>query len=353
MGRTAADRIADVRRLLQAASAVLEQREELVPIIVESTGLSTEGVELALGRHVELEATDEELSRLVTCAGDVSRVAVVLSANVFVGALRALALARAASDDVVVRPSRRDPAFARALVSAANALGDTHLHIDEALDVAVVEAGEIHVYGRDETIADVRARAREGVRVLGHGSGMGVALVSAAADVSRAAQALADDVVVFDQRGCLSPRVALVIGDEARAAALADALHAELDRLGASIPRGEVPADERAASGRYVATMTYACRVLVGSQHAIGIAPPGAPLVLPPPYRHVHVAACGSLADAEKLLAPLAKAVVSVGSDDVEAARTMAPPWARLSALGRMQRPPLDGPVDGREAKHR
>ena len=353
MVRTAAHRIADVRRLLLAARRILEKRAELVPAIVDSTGLSTEGVELALGSHVEFEATDEELSRLVACAGDVSRVAVVLSANVFVGALRAIALARAASDDVVVRPSRRDPAFTRALVGAANALGDTCLRIDEALDVAGLEAGEIHVYGRDETIADVRARAREGVRVLGHGSGMGIALVSAAADLSHAARALADDVVVFDQRGCLSPRIALVIGDEVRAAALGDALHAELDRLAATIPRGDVPKDERAASGRYVATMTYACRVLVGSQHAIGIAPPGAPLVLPPPYRHVHVAACASLADAERLLAPLARAVVSVGSDDLEAARAIAPPWARLSALGRMQRPPLDGPVDGREAKLR
>jgi len=350
MARRAADRIADVRRLLQAARTVIDHRAELVPAIVESTGLSTEGVELALARHVEVEATDAELSKLVSCAGDVSRVTVVLSANVFVGALRAVALARAASDDVVVRPSRRDPAFARALVDAAIGLGDTHVRIDETLDVASVEAGEIHVYGRDETIADVRAKAREGVRVQGHGSGMGVALVTAAAELAQAARGLAEDVVVFDQRGCLSPRIALVIGDETRAAAFADALHAELDHLGGSIPRGDVPADERAASGRYIATMTYACRVLVGSQHAIGIAPPGAPLVLPPPYRHVHVAACATIADAEKLLTPLAKAVVSIGSNDVEAARTVARacPWARLSALGMMQRPPLDGPVDGR-----
>jgi hypothetical protein len=352
MARSAADRIADVRRLLEAARGLVAQRAELVPAIVESTGLSVEGVELALARHVETEATAAELARLVEHAGDVSRVAVVLSANVFVGALRAIALARAASDDVVVRPSRRDPAFARAVVAAASALGDRHLRLDEGLDVAKVESGEIHVYGRDETIAEVRAKARDGVRVHGHGSGMGVALITAAAELSPAARGLAEDVVVFDQRGCLSPRIALVIGDEARASSFAEALHAELDRLAGSVPRGQVPADERAASGRYVATMTYACRVLVGSQHAIGIAPPGAPLVLPPPYRHVHVAACASLADAEKLLAPLAKAVVTLGSDDLDAARSVARacPWARVAPLGQMQRPPLDGPVDGRIA---
>src|SRR4051812_49095212 len=131
MARNTGDRIADVRRLMRAARKLVDGRAELVPVIADSTGLSTEGVALALARHLELEATDAELSNLVTNAGDVSRVVVVLSANVFVGALRAIALARAASDDVVVRPSRRDPAFARALVLAANELGDAHLRIDE------------------------------------------------------------------------------------------------------------------------------------------------------------------------------------------------------------------------------
>jgi acyl-CoA reductase-like NAD-dependent aldehyde dehydrogenase len=347
MTRSAAERIDDVRRLQKAARTVIEKRASLVPAIVESTGLSTEGVELALARHLEIDATDDDLAKLVERAGDVSKIAVVLSANVFVGALRAVALARAASNDVVVRPSRRDPAFARALVEAAVALGDEHVRIVDDLDVAAVDEGEIHVYGRDETIAEMRAKAR--VRVRGHGSGMGIAWISAGADLATAARGLADDVVVFDQRGCLSPRIALVLGDEARASELADALHAELDRLDASIPRGAVPAEERAAAGRYVATMTYACRALVGSQHAIGVAPPGAPLVLPPPYRTVHVAACASIEEAAKLLAPLAKGVVTVGTDAPGSAKVLAPPWARIAALGTMQRPPLDGPVDLRD----
>ena len=349
MVRSAADRIADVRRLQQAARIVIAKRGALVPAIVESTGLSTEGVELALARHVEVEATDDDLARLVTRAGDVTRVAVMLSANVFVGALRAIAIARAASADVVVRPSRRDPAFARALVDAAVASGDEHLRIDDELDAATFDGGELHVYGRDETIAEVRAKASPRVRVRGHGSGMGVVWVSSKADIAKVARGLAEDVVVFDQRGCLSPRIALVHGDEDRAGALAEALHAELDRLDVSVPRGAVPADERAAGGRYVATMTYACRALVGNRHAIGIAPPGAPIVLPPPYRHVHVAACTSQADAAKLLEPLAKGIVSIGSDDQVAARELGPAWARVSDIGMMQRPPLDGPVDLRD----
>jgi acyl-CoA reductase-like NAD-dependent aldehyde dehydrogenase len=349
MVRSAAERIADVRRLLEAARSLLSARATLVPAIALSTGLSTEGVELALSRHVEVDATDEELALLVERAGDAARVAVVLSANVFVGALRAIAMARAASNDVVVRPSRRDPAFARALVEAAVAAGDAHVQLDSALDVASLDRGEIHVYGRDETIADVRAKASRAVRVRGHGSGMGIAWIAAGGDLRAAARGLAEDVVVFDQRGCLSPRIALVLGDQARASELADALHEELERLDVRVPRGAMPDEDRAEAGRYIATMTYAFRALIGRQHAIGIAPPGAPLVLPPSYRHVHVAACASVDEAAKLLEPLTKGVVTIGSDDLASARRLAPAWARLSALGSMQRPPLDGPVDLRD----
>lgn len=345
--RSLASRMAAVRRLVEVARTVADRRSTLVPALVESTGLSPEGVELALSRHLELDPTDEDLRRLVAHASDVSRVVVILSSNVFVGALRALALARAASVDVVVRPSRREPAFARALVDAA---ADPTLRIDDALDVADVEEGEVHVYGRDETIAAVRQRARSTVRVLGHGSGMGVAWLSRAADVVLARD-LADDVVAFDQRGCLSPRVALVEGDFDRARAVAEALHAELDRLGVVVPRGALSSEERAESERYVATMAYAGVALVGRGHAIGVAPPGAPIVLAPTHRHVHVVACPRLEDAGVALAPLMRAVVAMGSDDVAQARRIGPTWARFSALGRMQRPPLDGPVDFRASE--
>lgn len=343
MTRTIERRVEDVRAIVRGARAVVDRRAALVGAIGESTGLSPAGVELAMTRHLELEPTDDELRRLVARAGDAPRVAVILSANVFVGALRALALARAAAAEVTVRPSRRDPTFVRALVDA---LADPTIQLDESFDVASLEDGEIHIYGHDATIADVRARARPGVRVVGHGSGMGVAWISARAALSAAAGGLADDVVVFDQRGCLSPRVALVEGSLERADAFADALHERLERLDLVVPRGPLPVEERASSDRYVATMTYACRALVGTHHAIGIAPPGAPMIPCPAYRHVHVVACPSEAEAATVLKPLWRSITVVGSDDEASARRLAPPWARRSTLGAMQRPPLDGPVD-------
>jgi hypothetical protein len=347
--RSVETRITDVRRVVQAARSVMARRATLMSSIVESTGLSGAGVELAMTKHLELDPTDDELRRLVGHAGDAPRVAVILSSNVFVGALRAIAIARAASNDVVVRPSRRDPTFTRALIEAAS---DPAIRLDEGLDVGDVTGGEIHIYGHDKTIAEVEARARSGVRVVGHGSGMGIAWISSSADLATAARDLAEDVIVFDQRGCLSPRVVLAEGPADRADGFAEALHAELERLDILVPRGPLPAEERAASDRYVATMTYACRALVGTDHAVGVAPPGAPMIPCPAYRHVHVTSCATEKDALVLLGPLSKSVVAVGSDDQAAARhlmgVLSPMRARISALGRMQRPPLDGPVDPR-----
>lgn len=88
--------------------------------------------------------------------------------------------------------------------------------------------------------------------------------------------------------------------------------------------------------------MTYAGRALVGSQHGLDIGPPEAALILPPPYRHLHLVACPSPALGSALLAHFAKGVVTLGSDDPAAARALAPGWARVAALGAMQRPPLD-----------
>lgn len=355
MSRSARDKRADVLRLVEAARAVARGRASLEADLVRTTGLSPEGVNLAFDRHLELDPSDEDLDALVAGAGAAKHVVVVLSANVFVAALRAIAIARAASPSVAVRPSRREPHFARALVAAAGDPGLTWIEAhegDDARDDAVLErlfGGEVHVYGRDATIAAVRARVGARIRVRGHGAGMGVAVVGEGADLADAARALARDVVAFDQRGCLSPRVALVEGED-RARAFAEALDGALAEANARVPRGTLSEDERVALARYAATMAFAGDIVRGAAHAVGLAPAGAPLVVPPPGRHVHVAPVASMNEVEARLADLASVIVAVGADDPARARPHVPRHARLSALGEMQRPPLDGPVDRRPA---
>jgi hypothetical protein len=269
---------------------------------------------------------------------------VILSANVFVAPLRAIAVARAAAPRVTVRASPRDPVLANEIVAA---VGDPALTSTSDRDVASTEADAIHVYGRDQTVAAVRSRAPAGVVVRGHGAGLGVAIVTGGAAVGEAAEALAIDVVAFDQRGCLSPRLVLIEGDPARAGRFAQALHDRLDEWSRRVPRGTLSADERADAAHWRDSMSFVGEVWRGASHLVAVAPPSAPTVLPPPGRHVLVSTSAPEATASRLAA-MSAYLVAVGSDDPARAEGLAPSHVRVSTLGRMQRPPLDGPADRR-----
>jgi hypothetical protein len=319
----------NVRKLLEAAERVARDPAIVAPLAL-STGLSREGVELALRKHLETHATDEEIASLVAYAGQAERVHVILSANVFVAPLRAIAIAIAASDRVTVKPSRREPVFAKALIDA---FGDPRV----ALASELPDSGEIHVYGRDETIANVRRAAGPGVIVRGHGAGMGVALVTG--DFARAAESLADDVIAFDQRGCLSPRVAFVVGDaHAFGRALFEALEAS------AVPRGTLDASESQELARWTSTLEYAGTLHRGASCAVGVLDARA---IPPSGRHVLVRPLSAPDDLLAALGEDTRFVTAIGSDlPLDSLRAIAPAHARLSGLGAMQRPPLDGPVD-------
>ncbi len=326
------DRLSRVRDVVAAARSIAHD-SALFEAIVSSTGLSPEGVRLALDEHIELNPSDDDLARLLACTTECVRVHVILSSNVFVGALRAIAIARAASESVTVRPSSREPHFAAALVRAID-------HPDVQLSSEAFSEGEIHVYGRDETIAEVTRAAARGVLVRGHGAGLGVALIDAVADLRRCARSLVRDIVPFDQRGCLSPRVVFVAGAQ-RSADFCAALHEELEDAESRIPRGWLEDHEAEELERYASTVAYAGSLFRGGKNAVGRS---TTLIVPPPGRHVHVV---ELSEGQgPVMDPIARWVVAVGASELSWARTLAPAHARVSELGRMQRPPLDGPVD-------
>jgi hypothetical protein len=325
-------------RLLAAARAVAKDAA-IFPELVRSTGLSPEGVRLALDEHMETSTSDEAIERFVLKFADTSLVTVVLSSNVFVGALRAIACARAKGERVVVRPSSREPAFATALVRRA---ADPGIELVERVDIRAITQGEIHVYGRDETIEKVKRAAR--VPVVGHGHGLGVGWLTVGADAGESIERIARDVVVFDQRGCLSLRVLFVEGGPTRALEVAKLLHKALNT--SRIPRGALSKDERAESLRFVDTMTMAGELFEGASHVVALTSADAPIVVPPPGRHLVVRPALNDADVLRPLEKISRYVCAFGSDDAARALMLAPRHARLSALGRMQKPPLDGHVD-------
>jgi Acyl-CoA reductase (LuxC) len=327
--------------------------EETRRALLASSGLSPEGVALALARSLDVEVSEADLDALLASSGSAPRCYVLLSANVCTAALRAVALAVATAPRVVVRPSRRDPALARILareLSADEAFRAEAGEILLAEELTPAPGDELHLYGSDATLADVRGRAPAGVVIRAHGSGFGLALIGTGAELTRAARDLAADVVLFDQRGCLSPRAALVEGGAARAVAFAEALHEALEREGEHVPRGPQGDEVRAEIALYAAAIDAVGQSFPGPHHLVGVDLAPRALALPPPARVVHVAPA-SAAAATALVAPFARHVTALGSagpSAIDAAVAPIIPFARRSPLGAMQRPPLDGPVDRR-----
>ena len=352
---TEGSRLARVERVVaagrRAADAADPLGREARAALLASSGLSAEGVALALGEHLETHPAPAHLDALLAGTGRAPHCHVVLAANVCTAALRALCVAVATAPRVSVRPSRRDPALAQILIRA---LEDDPAFSAAGGAVACVEAisaspgYEHHIHGSDEAVREIAASVAPEVTVRGHGAGLGVAVVARGDVLDRAALAVARDVIPFDQRGCLSPRAVLVEGDAPRAEDFGRALHSALGALSAAVPRGPLDAATLAEIAFYRASMQAIGDLWEGPSHVVGLDPSPRALVVPPPARVVHVVPVDPDAGAA-LLGSWASYLTSVGADAegglAGAVRELAP-RARRARLGEMQRPPLDGPVD-------
>jgi hypothetical protein len=123
-----------------------------------------------------------------------------------------------------------------------------HASLEEAL---FAQADWVTATGRDETLKVIREKLPAGVRFLGYGHRVSfgyvasevLTLLHAKKIVGRAA----DDVVAWDQLGCLSPHVFYVqSGGAMSPIQFAEQLAAELSRREASEPRGRISAESAA-----------------------------------------------------------------------------------------------------------
>jgi len=338
------DPVERVRALVEGARIIADRTSSLGSRarseLVRATGLSLEGVELALAECLETHVSEREIADFCAGVEPVERSLVLLSANVFVAAHRALALGLAGSARVMVRPSRREPVFARLLAEAAPGL------FEIVAELAPAPGDAVWAYGSDETLDAVRKSLPAGVRFHAHGSGIGVAVVDALNASRDAARALALDVVPFDQRGCLSPRAVVFVGSDAEAHGFARLVAEELAALSRSVPLGTLDSDEAADATRFRDAVTVAGAVFPAGPGTVGVG--GARLVVAPVGRNLHVVPCD---DPTRLLGASARSIAALGiaTEGGLAARLReALLETRPSALGRMQRPPFDGPVDRR-----
>jgi hypothetical protein len=222
-------------------------------------------------------------------------------------------------------------------------------------------ADAVVAYGRDETLAAIRAQLAPEARFIpfGHRTSVGyVARETLALHATAAACArdLATDALLFDGEGCLSIHAAFVERDgaldpSAFAALVADAC----DDVAIEFPAGYAQPDAAAAgylrAARFRAAQG-AGRVFGGAvaPHAIVLDPDRAD---PPPFVR-RILALYSVDGPDEALAFVrrhALALEAVGSCGAErpdvAGFAVAAGAARLARLGTLQRPPLTGEHGG------
>jgi hypothetical protein len=122
-----------------------------------------------------------------------------------------------------------------------------------ALETALfAEADCVTATGDDETLAAIRTQLPVKTRFLGYGHRVSFGFVAQevlyGSRAKKIAAAAADDVVAWNQLGCLSPHIIYVqLGGEVAPEHFAQLLAEELERREATEPRGKLPAEHAAA----------------------------------------------------------------------------------------------------------
>lgn len=316
--------------------------------LLESSSLSPAGLDYALSHCLESSVPRSTLSGMVRQTKIVNRAHVLLSANVFVAAFRAIALGLVQSPRTFVRASTRSPVFTRLLHEASG-------RAFELVKELSPQAGDHYwAYGADETLEKLRHTLPVQVQFHGHGFGMGVAVFREvpgirSADLAKVADALARDTVAFDQRGCLSPRLVLVEGSRTFAEQLCNQLVEALDRWEEKIPRGHLSEEERADALRHEATMTYVGSSVPAGMGMVFLDPEAERILIPPIGRYLHVTLTQDALGILKSLGPQVTTVGFFNGEHLPGQLHEAIGPRRYVDLGQMQTPAFDGPVDLRE----
>jgi len=140
-----------------------------------------------------------------------------------------------------------DPKLGACLEIAEWRGGNTDLE-----SILFAEADCVTATGSDETLAAIRSRLPAHARFLGYGHRVSFGFVAkevlSHSRAPRIAAHVADDVVAWNQLGCLSPHVIYVqTGGEVSPGKFAERLADELERREQTEPRGELPTPHAAA----------------------------------------------------------------------------------------------------------
>ena len=231
------------------------------------------------------------------------------------------------------------------------------------------EADCVTATGSDETLAAIRARLPVKTRFLGYGHRVSFGFVAGGVLQGSTARQIvtraADDVVAWNQLGCLSPHVVYVqTGGEVSPDKFAELLADELERCEQTEPRGELPAEHAAAiaSRRGIYEVRAAHSPETQMWHSKNstawtvVHETDARFQLSCLNRFIYVKGVRDLTEAlqsaEMVRGQVSTVGLGVPEHKLEELAMQLARWGatRVCPLGRMQNPPLTWRHDGRSA---
>ena len=189
------------------------------------------------------------------------------------------------------------------------------------------QADQVVIYGGNDTIESIRARAPASTRLIEHPHRIGVAIVDPG-EARRTAADAARGVSLFDQKGCVSTHLILLLGNHAEARRWCGRLAEHLARTGAALPAGSLSPGELSSlhqlRGRLAMRGAVSEDVEVRGPEAadwtVALAP--AELFEPVGGRTAWVVPVRDRAACLEVLAPLSPILQTVGLAGIRAGRT-------------------------------
>jgi Acyl-CoA reductase (LuxC) len=350
------------------------RRREAVAAIAHSAVFSVATLDNSIDPLLK-PFTDEALksyAALILMSGKIDRpktIGFIAAGNVAGAGIHEIAIALIAGAHVIVKTASAEPIFFAQFVrtlaeidpDAAARLEVVHWSRARTdLTAALIsKCDRVVAYGDDSTIESLHRP-----NVIGFGSRVSAAVIASSAIVpSRIdglAEALARDVVLFEQLGCLSLHQVFVISSDDRPARdLAERMSAALESFGKSMPPARIPLGDSAQvravreRARWRAIAGEPLELFEGRalECTLVFEPLGAlsdSFKVSPGFRTVHVTAVRNLAEFRDCIESAAGRIeaMAVAGDEAEAAEiramlaTLGIPY--VCAPGEMQSPPLD-----------
>lgn len=368
--RARAAEVHDPRRAASVLASVLEQwrardfapRRAAVAQISASLGFSAALLDESLDALLAPFTLDALRSFAADAAEHHEVIGFIMAGNAPGAGLHEVAIALVCGAGVVIKTATQEPHFFAQLVHSIREC-DARLgsmievfnwgRADRALTAALLGgASRIVAYGDDATLLAIG-----GERLVGFGSRLSGAIVTRAirggAQIRAVAAALARDVTLFEQLGCLSPHHVFVEGEsDGRAREFAHALANAIAALALSAPAPESMALEDSAALRR-ARETARWRTIAGQEVEL-IEGPGVTWAVifdrdaafspSPGFRTVYVSPFRDREDLRARLAPAAgrlEAFSVAGDDDALIGDLRALGVSYIAAPGAIQSPPL------------